>query len=102
MMNPDAEIWVDFDALDAYTLKTAISDMTKKVYKSTGLEIMTVTYTENGEDVERKIAYDSRRIACKEAMVLRKEFNGLKFHFTKATNKEHKISDLEFATAALE
>ncbi len=102
MMNPDAEMWIDFDALDAYTLKTAISDMTKKVYKSTGLEIMTVTYTENGEDVERKIAYDSRRIACKEAMLLRKEFNGLKFHFTKATNKEHKMSDLEFATAALE
>jgi hypothetical protein len=102
MMNPDAEMWIDFDALDAYTLKTAISDMTKKVYKSTGLVIMTVTYTENGEDVERKIAYDSRRIACKEAMLLRKEFNGLKFHFTKATNKEHKISDLEFATAALE
>ena len=102
MMNPDAEMWVDFDALDSFTLKTAISDMTKKVYKSTGLEILTVTYTENGEDVERKIAYDSRRIACKEAMSLRKEFNGLKFHFSQATNKEHKISDLEFATAALE
>ena len=102
MMNPDAEMWVDFDALDAYTLKTAINDMTKKVYKSTGLEIMTVTYTENGEDVERKIAYDSRRIACKEGLALRKEFSGLRFHFTKATNKEHKMSDLEFATAALE
>jgi hypothetical protein len=102
MMNPDAEMWIDFDALDAFSLKTAINDITKKVYKSTGLEILTVTYTENCEDVERKIAYDSRRIACKEAISLRKEFKGLKFHFSQATNKEHKISDLEFATAALE
>ena len=102
MMNPDAEIWIDFDALDAFSLRTAINDITKKVYKSTGLEILTVNYTENCEDVERKIAYDSRRIACKEAMALRKECKGLKFHFSKATNKEHAITDLEFATAALE
>jgi hypothetical protein len=65
---------------------------------------MHITYRENGEDVERHIAYDSRRIACKEAMSMRKQYDTLHFHFSKAGNKEstHKMTDLEFATAALE
>ena len=103
MMNPDSEMWIECEALDSAALSDAISQLKKKVYKSTALDILHITYRENGEDVERNIAYDSRRIACKEAMALRKEFNGLKFHFSKATNKEqHTITDLEFATAALE
>ena len=102
MMNPDADIWIDFDALDSFTLKTAIADLTKKVYKSTGLDILHITYMENGQEEERHIAYDSRRIACKEAMTMRKNDPSVKFHFSKATNKEHTITDLEFATAALE
>ena len=101
MMNPDAEMWIDCDALDAYMLKQAIDQMTKNVYKSTALDVLHITYRENGEDIERHIAYNSRRIACKDAMNIRKEHTTLKFHFSKATNKEHKISDLEFATAAL-
>ena len=101
MMNPDAEMWIDCDALDSYILKQAIDEMTKKLYKSTALDIMHVSYRENDEEVVRHIAYNSRRIACKDAMNLRKTHNGLHFNCSKATNKEHKISDLEFATAAL-
>lgn len=101
MMNPDAEMWIDCDALDSYTLKQAIDTMTKKLYTSTALDIMHVTYREGDEEITRHIAYNSRRIACKDAMNLRKTHNGLHFRFSQATNKEHKISDLEFATAAL-
>ena len=102
MMNPDAEMWIDCDTLDGYNLSHALDELTKKVYKSTGLDVINLTYLENGEEVERISAYSSRRIACKEAMTLRKQFPTLKFKFSKATNKESKISDLEFATAALE
>lgn len=101
MMNPDAEMWIDCDALDSYILKQAIDELTKKLYKSTALDIMHVTYRENDDEVVRHIAYNSRRIACKDAMNLRKTHNGLHFRFSQATNKEHKISDLEFATSAL-
>ena len=101
MMNPDAEMWIDCDALDSYTLKQAIDELTKKLYKSTALDIMHVTYRENDEEIIRHIAYNSRRIACKDAMNLRKTHNGLHFRFSQAINKEHKISDLEFATSAL-
>ena len=101
MMNPDAEMWIDCDALDSYTLKHAIDELTKKLYKSSALDIMHVTYRENDDEVVRHIAYNSRRIACKDAMNLRKTHNGLHFRFSQATNKEHKISDLEFATSAL-
>lgn len=101
MMNPDAEMWIDCDALDSYILKQAIDELTKKLYKSTALDVLHVTYREGDDEVVRHIAYNSRRIACKDAMNLRKTHNGLRFNFSKATNKEHKISDLEFATAAL-
>lgn len=101
MMNPDAEMWIDCDALDSYTLKQAIDELTKKLYKSTALDIMHVTYREGDDEVVRHIAYNSRRIACKDAMNLRKTHNGLHFRFSQAINKEHKISDLEFATSAL-
>ena len=102
LMNPEADIWIDADALDPYMLKLSIDNMTKNLYKSTALDVLHVTYRENNEDVERHIAYNSRRIACKEAMNMRKQYTMLKFHFSKATNKECKISDLEFATAPLE
>lgn len=101
MMNPDAEMWIDCDALDSYILKQAIDELTKKLYKSTALDVLHITYREGDDEVVRHIAYNSRRIACKDAMNLRKTHNGLRFNFSKATNKEHKISDLEFATAAL-
>ena len=104
MMNPDSEMWIECEALDSAALSDAISQLKKKVYKSTALDITHITYRENGETVERNIAYDSRRIACKEAMSMRKQYDTLHFHFTKAGNKEttHKMTDLEFATAALE
>jgi hypothetical protein len=104
MMNPDSEMWIECEALDSAALSDAISQLKKKVYKSTALDIMHITYREDGETVERNIAYDSRRIACKEAMSMRKQHDTLHFHFTKAGNKEtvHHMTDLEFATAALE
>lgn len=103
MMNPDAEMWIECEALDSAALSDALSQIKKKLYKSTALDIMHITYRDNGEDVERNIAYDSRRIACKEAISMRKRYDTLHFHFTKAGNKEstHKMTDLEFATAAL-
>lgn len=102
MMNPDSEMWIDSDALDGYALSNAITELKKKLFKSTVLHVMHVSYSTMGEEVERHIAYDSRRIACKEGMTMRKKYNALRFHFTEATNKEtKKISDLEFATAAL-
>lgn len=104
MMNPDSEMWIDCEALDSNIISDAISQLKKKLFKTTALDIMHITYRENGEDVERHIAYDSRRIACKEAMSMRKRYDTLHFHFTKVGNKEstHKMTDLEFATAALE
>ena len=103
MMNPDADIWIDFDALDPLTLKTTIDELKKKIYKSTGLDVLHLSYRdkETNQEVIRNIAYNSRRVACKDAMSLRATHNGLHFNFSKATNKEHKMTDLEFATAAL-
>lgn len=103
MMTPDAEFWVDCDALDSLILKQTIDAMTKKLYKSTALDVLHISYKEKGEqeEITRHIAYNSRRVACKEAMNFRKQFTGVHFHFSKATNKEHTVTDLEFATAAL-
>lgn len=102
MMNPDAEMWIDCDALDSTFLTNAISEFKKKLYKTTELEVIHVTYREAGQEITRDIAYSSRRIAMKEAMTIRKEHTVLSFRFNKAGNKDsHKISDLEFATAAL-
>ena len=102
MMNPDADIWIDCDALDSTYLNNAIMEFKKKLYKTTELEVIHVTYKDQGHEIDRDIAYSSRRIAMKEAMAIRKEHVVISFHFNKAGNKEsHKISDLEFATSAL-
>ena len=103
MMNPDADIWIDFDALDSLNLKATIDELKKKVFKSTGLDVLHLSYRDKDtqQEITRNIAYDSRRVACKDAMSLRATHNGLHFHFSKAINKEHKMTDLEFATAAL-
>jgi hypothetical protein len=50
--------------------------------------------------VERNIAYNSKRIACKDAMTMRKIYTNFKLHFSQTKNKQ--ITDLEFATAPLE
>lgn len=105
LMNPDAELWIDCDALDSYTLKNTIDELNKQIYKTTTLEVMHVSYKDKPEDntIERNIAYNSKRVACKDAMQLRKNHNFFKLKFSQAKNKDcHTISDLEFATAALE
>jgi hypothetical protein len=103
MMNPDAEAWIGIDALDTFTLKNTIDELNKKIYKLTSLDVLHVSYKENGKDVERNIAYSSKRIACKDAMMMRKLYSNFKLHFSQARNKNSKqISDLEFATAPLE
>ena len=103
MMNPDAEAWIEIDALDTFALKNAIDELTKKIYKLTTLDVLHVSYKDNGKDIERNIAYNSKRIACKEAMTMRKLYTCFRLHFSQAKNKNSiRISDLEFATAPLE
>jgi hypothetical protein len=99
MMNPDADLWINMDALDVNMLSKAVEELDTKLHKHTTLDVLHITYKDNGKDVERNIAYNSKRIACKDAMKMRNMYTSFKLHFSKATNK---ISDLEFATAPLE
>jgi hypothetical protein len=100
MMNPDAELWINMDALDANMLNETIEKLNNELHKNITLDILHISYKDNGKDVERNIAYNSKRIACKDAMTMRKIYTNFKLHFSQTKNKQ--ITDLEFATAPLE
>jgi len=100
MMNPDADFWIDTEALDGFTLSETITALKRKLYMATDLCIANFSYSNGNERVEQHVAYASRRVACKDMLALRKKYYGIKFKFINKP-EENKISDLEFATAAL-
>jgi hypothetical protein len=97
MMNPDADFWIDTEALDGFTLSETITALKRKLYMATDLCIANFSYSNGNERVEQHVAYTSRRVACKDLLAIRKKHMNVKFYFT----NKNTVSDLEFATAAL-
>lgn len=109
LMNPDAEIWLGCDIIDAHELNDIIGQIKKKIFTATDIRTLHIEYDEkdrhNGitHHVRRDITFFNQRIAVKEAMNLRRQHSMTKFSFTKSSDqrKLKQLSDLEFATAPL-
>ena len=112
LLTPDMDIWVNGTTLDAEMLMQGMDKLYTQLRESKKLELLELIYnkTVRGEykTVTDATIYADKRQACKDAIAFRKT-TPCKFKFTTVGRDingqlllEHKMTDKEFAEAALE
>ena len=100
--SPDADFWIDCEALDEYTLSMTLTQITKNILKTMPSYVIYFEYIENGKLIKHNVAYETKKLACKDILTLRKKIPSLSWKFSDSfRNTQHTMTDLEFATAAL-
>ena len=107
LMEPDGEVWMDCALLADGIVKGAFNSFKEKFGKLNSFHVMKVSFREKGSAVkqERVIIYESKRVACKEALQMKKIYDDVHPKFSIIQNeegKEHEPTDFEIAIAAAE
>lgn len=115
MMEPDGEIWLNSIMIDDKTLETALQHFTKKMGELKSFHIMMSKWKDNTNDYPNvEVAlFENKKVACKEALAMRKKHQGMSNKFEMYNNQgelisfsqeqtQHEISDFELVTRAVE
>lgn len=112
LLVPDMDIWVNGTTLDAEMLMQGMNKLYTQLREAKKLELLELIYNKTVagqyKTVTDATVYADKRQACKDAIAFRKT-TPCKFKFTSIGRDtkgqlqlEHKMTDLEFAEAALE
>lgn len=114
MLNPDMDIWLNATVMDEEMVIKGVDGLYKCMRETGELHVLHLTYNKVvGQEyvsVTESSIYSNKRTACKDAMTFRKK-QPCKLAFTVVGSPlkggqqpllEHKMTDLEFANAALE
>jgi hypothetical protein len=103
MMNPDAEFWMPYEFLDETTIDEVIQELIDKINELNDFDILYMEHTDNvkEENVIEGIIFNSKRLACKEAMNYRKIYKNFKMKFLHV-GENNNYSNFQVATMALE
>ena len=110
MMEPDSEMWIDSSVLSEEVLNTALDKFITNYSKLNTFHIMLSKWKDNGDGfptVEVSL-YENKRVACKEALAMRKHHTNVTTKFEMYNKKgelvnesgaQHEPSDFELVTA---
>ena len=110
LLVPDMDVWLNAAVMDEEMMVKGIGLLYKNMREATELYVLHLTYdklvisplTDKYTTVTDCAIYSNKRTACKDALAFRKK-QQCKLKFTTiGTTTKHKITDLEFANAALE
>jgi hypothetical protein len=103
MMNPDAEFWMPYEFLDETTIDEVIQELIDKINELNDYDVLYMEHTDNvnEENVIEGIIFNTKRLACKEAMNYRKIYKNFKMKFIHV-GENVKYSNFQAATMALE
>ena len=112
MMEPDGEVMMDCNLLDEDMLEMTFDKFKENFEKLNSFHIMHVTYREKDGDNKKSktYMYESKKVACKEALAMRKIYKDVSVKFTTFqadTEKggfnliQREKTDFEIATAAV-
>ncbi len=115
MMEPDGEIWVNSTMLTDTTLNQALQHFTKKMGEINTYHIMMSKWKDEKDEfphVEVTL-FENKRVACKEALNMRKKHQNVSNKFemynnqgellsftTETQQKQHEPTDFELVTCA--
>ena len=112
LLTPDMDTWMNATTLDFDLVSKGIDELYTNMRKSTELHVLDLTYNKTVGDEYRTVTdssiYASKRQACRDAIMFRKKhpctfkFTAVKLNSQGQLLLEHKMTDLEFANAALE
>jgi hypothetical protein len=102
-MEPDNDMWLPCIMLSEDLLKISFKQFQEEFNKIKEFHVLDVQYKEKGKEVHHSetIYYQNKRTGCKDAIKFRKDFEqcSTKFH---VFSREHKQTDFEILTAAVE
>lgn len=103
MMNPDSEFWMPYEFLDETTINEVLQELIEKINKLNDYDILYMEHTDNvnEENIIEGIIFNSKRLACKEAMKYRKIYKNFKMKFIHI-GKNYNYSNFQAATIPLE
>ena len=115
MMEPDGEIWVNSSMITDKALETALEQFKKKMGELKSFHIMLSKWKDEGDNFSHvEVAlFENKRVACKEALKMRKKHKGVSNKFEtydsqgelieyNADTQEHEPSDFELVTCKME
>ena len=115
MMEPDGEIWINSSMLQDNVLKIALEKFIKIFGDLKSFHLMLSKWKDEGDDyshVEVSL-FENKRVACKEALQMRKKHKNVTTKFEMYNNngeliafnqetQEHEPSDFELVTAKVD
>lgn len=94
MMEPDGEIWVNSTMISNMALDIALEHFTKKMEELKSIHLMLSKWKDENDNFPKvEVAlFESKRVACKEALALRKKHKNVSTKFEMYNDKGELIS----------